>query len=194
MSETAADKAATRWQQPDIGDEGLVTASRLETLQREAYEEAWRQGYEEGLQAGASEVAERAERLQSLLVALGKPFEELDDEVEQQVLRLVTLAVRQLLRRELQSDPGHVIGVVRDALRMLPVASRNIEVQLHPDDAALVREALTVSDDERPWRLAEDPMVTRGGCMVKADKSRIDATVESRLNRTLSGLIEDERA
>jgi len=193
MSETAADKAATRWQQPDIGDEGLVTASRLEALQREAYEEAWRQGHEEGLQAGAAEVDERAARLQSLLDALGKPFEELDDEVEQQVLRLVTLAVRQLLRRELQSDPGHVIGVVRDALRMLPVASRNIEVQLHPEDAALVREALTVSEDERPWRIAEDPMVTRGGCLVKADKSRIDASVESRLNRTLASLIEDER-
>ncbi|WP_405222750.1 FliH/SctL family protein [Lentisalinibacter sediminis] len=193
MSESATDKAATRWQQPDIGDEGLVTASRLETLQREAYEEAWRQGYEEGLQAGADDVGERAARLQSLLGALCKPFEELDDEVEEQVLRLVTLAVRQLLRRELQSDPGHVIGVVRDALRMLPVASRSIEVQLHPEDAALVREALTVAEEERPWRLTEDPLVTRGGCLVKAEKSRIDATVESRLNRTLAGLIEDER-
>jgi len=193
MSESATDKAATRWQQPDIGDEGLVTASRLETLQREAYEEAWRQGYEEGVQAGADEVGERAARLQSLLGALCKPFEELDDEVEQQVLRLVTLAVRQLLRRELQSDPGHVIGVVRDTLRMLPVASRSIEVQLHPEDAALVREALTVTEEERPWRLTEDPLVTRGGCLVKAEKSRIDATIESRLNRTLAGLIEDER-
>ncbi len=193
MSESATDKAATRWQQPDIGDEGLVTASRLEALQREAYEEAWRQGYEEGVQAGSDEVGDRAARLQSLLGAMCKPFEELDDEVEQQVLHLVTLAVRQLLRRELQSDPGHVIGVVRDALRMLPVASRSIEVQLHPEDAALVREALTVTEEERPWRLTEDPLVTRGGCLVKAEKSRIDATVESRLNRTLSGLIEDQR-
>lgn len=193
MSDPAVDKAATRWRQPDIGDEGLVTASRLETLQREAYEEAWRQGYEEGLQAGAAEVAERAERLQSLLGSLCAPFEELDDEVEQQLLRLVTLAVRQLLRRELQSDPGHVIGVVRDALRMLPVSSRSIEVQLHPEDATLVREALTGSGEERPWCLTEDPLVSRGGCLVKADKSRIDATVESRLNRTLAALIEDER-
>lgn len=194
MSEAAADKAAMRWQQPDIGDEGLVTASRLEQLQREAYEEAWRQGYQEGLQAGAAEVEERAERLRALLVALSEPFESLDEEVEQQVLRLITLTVRQLLRRELQSDPGHVIGVVRDAMRMLPVASRAIEVHLHPEDAALVREALTAGEDERSWRIAEDPLVTRGGCLITAEKSRIDARVESRLNRALSALIEDERA
>lgn len=197
MSEAAVGKAATRWEQPDIGQgegDSLVTASRLETIQREAYEEAWRQGYQEGLEAGSAEVRRRAEALEALLTALDKPFEELDEEVEAQILRLITIAVRKLLRRELQIDPGHVIGVVRDAIRMLPVASRSIEVHLHPEDASLVQAALASTDGERAWIITEDPLVSRGGCLVTSEKSRVDGRVESRLDRLLNALIEDERS
>ncbi len=196
MSETAADQAAMRWQQPEIGGEGegLVTASRLERLQREAYEEAWRQGHAEGLAAGEAELSRRVETLERLIDALARPLEELDDEVESQILSLIDLCVRKLIRRELQADPGHVIGVVRDALRMLPVASRAIQVHLHPDDASLVQEALAGTEGERAWSITEDPLVSRGGCIVTSEKSEIDARVESRLNRLLGALIEDERS
>src|SRR3546814_17590322 len=95
--------------------------------------------------------------------------------------------VRQLFRRELKQDPSHVVGVVRDAIRLLPVASREIQVGLHPDDAALVRESLPPSEGTRAWAIVEDPLIERGGCKLTTEKSRIDAPANSDRKSVVAG-------
>ena len=100
---------------------------------------------------------------------------------------------RQLFRREIRLEPTHVIGVVREAIQLLPVASRNVQLHLHPDDAALVREALSPTEHEPAWKIVEDPLISRGGCSVTTDNSHIDATAESRLNAVISKITGDER-
>jgi len=55
---------------------------------------------------------------------------------------------------------------VREALAILPVASRNVRVVLNPEDAALVRQVYALSDSELTWKIVEDPVVARGGCRV----------------------------
>jgi len=196
MSEVAAAGGAPqRWQVPAIdgSSTGYPTASRLEELQKAAFDEAWQQGYEEGLQAGQAELAARAERLDELLVAQNAPFDALDEQIEKQLVELSMTVARQLFRRELKSDPGHVVGVVRDALHLLPVASRGVQVHLHPEDAALVRESLSATDGERAWRLLEDPLIARGGCRVTSEYSQIDAQNETRLNALIAAIAGDDR-
>jgi flagellar assembly protein FliH len=194
MSEQVAE--VVRWDVPSIdGSAGgsLLTAGRLQALQKEAYNEAYSRGHAEGLRAGKEEAAVRTARLEQLLVALAQPFDELDEIVEQQLVELAMAVVRQMFRREIRLDPTHVIGVVRDAIRLLPVASRNVRLQLHPDDAALVRETLSSSDGEPAWVIVEDPLLTRGGCTITTENSRIDATAESRLQALISSVAGDER-
>lgn len=196
MSEEAvAGGTPERWQVPAIdgSSTGYPTASRLEELQKAAYDEAWQQGYGEGLQAGQAELAARADRLDELLAAQNAPFDALDEQVEKQLVELSMAVARQLLRRELKSDPGHVVGVVRDALHLLPIASRDVQVHLHPDDAALVRESLSATDGERAWRLLEDPLIARGGCRVTSESSQIDAQNETRLNALIASIAGDDR-
>jgi len=53
--------------------------------------------------------------------------------------------VRQLIRREVKLDPGQIVGVVREALGILPISARNIRVVLHPEDAG----EMGVADGER---------------------------------------------
>ncbi len=188
--------AAERWQVPAIdgsSGQGYPTASRLQELQEQAHEEAFAQGYAEGLKAGEQELAERVRRLDELLQAQARPLDELDEVVEQQLLELAMSAVRQLFRRELKSDPSHVIGVVREAIRLLPVACRDIKVHLHPDDAILVRESLSSSDNERAWSIVEDPLIARGGCQVSTEASQIDAQNETRLNALIASIAGNER-
>ncbi len=190
------DSGAVRWDVPAIdgGDgNGYMTAGRLEALQQEAYEEAWKKGLADGEAAGREAVRERCEHLDSLLDSLSKPFEALDDEVEHQIVDLAMLVARQLFRREIRTDPTHVVGVVRDALKILPAASRQVEVHLHPEDAALVRESLAVSDRQPSWQIVEDALLSRGGCHVTTENSQIDATAESRLNTLITSIAGDER-
>ncbi len=193
--DTAA-PAATRWEVPAIdgsGGQGLLTASRLQELQQQAYDEAFRQGHAEGLAAGRQEVAERAARLDALLAAQARPLADVDDAVEQQLVELAMMVARQLFRRELKTDPGHVVGVVREAVRLLPVASRDIRVHLHPEDASLLRESLSATDGERAWSLVEDPLIARGGCRVTTETSQIDAQNATRINAVIAAIVGDER-
>ena len=162
-------------------------------MQKDAYEEAWQKGHEDGLAAGEAAARERADRLDELLAALARPFDELDDQIEKQLVELAMTVVRQLFRREIGLNPSHVIGVVREAIQLLPVASRNVRVHLHPDDASLVRDTLSPAEGELAWSIVEDPLTARGGCRVTTDNSQIDATAESRLNALIRSIVGEER-
>ena len=194
--EEAESQEARRWEMPAIdgaSDNGYLTAADLQKLQQQAWDEAFQEGRKEGLQAGAEEINKRAGRFDELLHALSKPFDLLDGTVEKQLVELAITIVKQLFRRELSADPSHVIGVVREALKLLPVASRTIEVHLHPEDAQLVRDSLSPTAGERAWTIVEDPLISRGGCQVTTDNSRIDAQAETRLNAIVNSIIGDER-
>lgn len=187
---------AARWQVPAIDGsdgQGYPTAGKLEELQKAAYEEAFAKGHAEGLAAGADEIRQRGERYDELLRALCEPFDRLDDSIEKQLVELATTLVRQLFRREIRLDPTHIIGIVRESIQKLPIASRNIQVHLHPDDATLVRESLPPAEGDPAWSIVEDPLIARGGCQVTTDSSQIDASTEARLNAVISAALGDER-
>jgi len=188
--------APTPWDVPTIDGsdgKGYMTAGRLEELQRQAWDEAYKKGFDEGLAAGTEEIAARSRRFDELLQALSKPFDRLDERVEKELVELAIAITKQLFRREIRVNPAHVIGVVREAIRLLPVASRNVQVHLHPDDAALVRETLSPAEHEPAWTIVEDPLIDRGGCTITTDNSRIDASNESRLQAAIRSLTGDER-
>ncbi len=189
------------WQVPevDVCDQrgarvaGLPTAGGLERLQKQVYEEGYAQGREEGRAAGREEIAACAARLDALLGALARPFEELDEQVEQELVRLALAIAQQLVRREIKADPGQIVAIVRDALAVLPVSARGVRLHLHPEDAQLVNEVLSVGDAQRPWQIVEDPVLARGGCRVVSESSRIDASLEARLAALAAAVLGGER-
>jgi flagellar assembly protein FliH len=187
------------WLVPEVKSEGSrqakpVTARQLEEIQNQAREEGFQQGLQEGRDAGLKELQARIAVLEQLLQTLDQPFTQLDEAVEQQLARLAMLVARQLVRRELKTEPEEVIGVVREALGALPVAVRNVRLMLHPEDAALVREAMLTAQGEQQMQIVEDPVQSRGGCRVLTDSSQIDASVEARLNAVIAHVLGGERS
>lgn len=192
----APENTPERWSAPAIDGSdqpGFMTAEGLQQLQKQAYDEAYAEGLEAGRADGTREIAARVGRIEQILDALTQPLRTVDDQVEEQLVELAMILVKQLFRREVSVEPAHVIGVVREAIQMLPVASSNVRVFLHPDDARLVLDTLSPTDGECAWTVVEDPLINRGGCRVVTDTSRIDATTESRLNAAISNLLGDQR-
>jgi len=171
----------------------MATVGGLADLQAEAHREAFEQGLAEGREAGRAEVRAQVERLSGMFYDLARPFEDLDSEVERELLTLAMALARQILRRELKTDPTQIIGIIRDAIAALPVAAREVRVHLHPEDAAVVREHLAPTENERAWSIIEDPVMARGGCQIASATSRIDARLETRLGAILSELMGTER-
>jgi flagellar assembly protein FliH len=73
------------------------------------------------------------------------------------------------------------------------VAARNVRLAVHPEDAALIRETLSLGDGESHLNIVEDPVLSRGGCKVVSDTSQIDASVEARLNAIISHVLGGQR-
>lgn len=196
QTEDADEKECRRWEMPTIDGSpgaGFLTAAALEQIQKQAWDEAYKAGFEKGLENGQKEVNQRADRFDELLIALSRPFDLLDESVEKQLVELSMMVVKQLFRRELKADPTHVIGVVRDAIKVLPISSRSVLVHLHPEDAVLVSDALSPTAGERAWSIVEDPLLQRGGCKITSENSQIDAQAETRLNAVIAAITGNER-
>jgi len=191
----------------------VLTLEEIETIQKQAYDEAFAQGQKEGYEHGVKQgfddgfsdgckrgyeenqhiLQEQADQLVLLLGALAEPFKTLDAEVEQELVTLSIGIATQIIRREIKMDPGQIIATVREAINVLPLSSQKICLYLHPEDAELVRSALSLDDMSSAWTVVEDPLLTRGGCKVDTDVSRVDATVENRLAAVIANVLGGER-
>jgi flagellar assembly protein FliH len=183
----------------------VLTVDEIEAMQKQAYDEAFAQGkqdghsegFNEGLRQGYEEnvqaLQKKAAAFTCLLEALSQPFKELDAEVEKELVKLAMAIATQIIRREIKLDPGQIIAAVREAVKALPLSSQKISLHLHPEDAELVRSALSLDEMSSAWRIVEDPLITHGGCKVYTEVSHIDATVENRLAAVIAALFGGER-
>ena len=177
------------------------TAGQIQSLQKQAYSEAFeqgekdgrQQGYEEGYKKGEYNLQEKVQLFDHIMDTLSTPLTQLDDEVEQNIVELALQIARHLVRRELRYEPGEIVAVVREALSVLPVSERKPRIFLHPEDAELVRNALSLSDEDQNWRIEEDLLMTRGDCRVETESSLIDASIEARLSAIAARLLGGER-
>ena len=192
-----------RWQLPEVSGPVIELADarrRSDNELRQAQQQAEARGYQAGMERADAElrarlaaIDERVQRLDSVLALIARPLESLDAEVERELVELALAVGKQLARRELRSEPTQIIAIVRESLAQLPLAAREVRVHLHPEDAQTVRERLAAGGGERAWSLIEDPTLTRGGCLVQSEMSRIDARMESRIAAIAANALGDER-
>jgi flagellar assembly protein FliH len=208
MSEPDLAAPVARWDLPAVEGASLprpgakgVNVMHLSIVEREAWAHGFKDGHVEGVRKGEAELAKRINEvnvkiaaLEAILGTLARPLDELDAQVETELTRLALTVGKHLARRELKIEPAQIIGIIRHTVALLPLASRNIKVHLHPDDAAVVREKLARPQGDHEWQITEDPLMARGGCRVTSDNSSIDARFETAVAATLSGLLGDERA
>jgi flagellar assembly protein FliH len=187
----------------------VLTVDEIEAMQKQAYDEAFaqgksdgfQQGFDQGFQEGKTKGYEenvqllnnKAAEFADLMESLSGPFKKLDDEVEKELMKLAFAIATQIIRREIKQDPGQVVAAVREAIQVLPLSSQRIKLYLHPEDAELVRSALSLDEMSTAWGVIEDPLITRGGCKVDTDVSHVDATVENRLAALIAATLGGER-
>lgn len=202
-------------------EKATLTVDEIEKMQQQAYDEAFAQGKKEGFDEGFKEgspkgfekgfsegkvegekkgyednlhlIQKETAAFVSLLESLNQPFKDLDEEVEKELVSLAIGMASQIVRREIKIDPGQIVAVIREAVNALPVASQELTIQMHPDDAELVKRSLALDNATSLWNIIEDPLVTRGGCKVKTETSNIDATIENRLAVIVATVLGGER-
>ncbi len=194
------------WRAPSLGENNdnnydykllnpnnITHREQQEKIRQQSYEKSYAKGYMEGLAQGQQEIQQQVKSLSALMASLAMPLPDLDNQVVDELVQLSMAVVRQMVRRELKISPGEIVAVVREALNLLPVAAAEITLELHPEDAKIIRENLVHPDASSSWNIVEDSLLTRGGCRVQTNTSRIDATVEKRMNAVIAEVMGGER-
>lgn len=163
----AEQQAIERWALPAVAGPSIhrrarLSVGELEELERAAWEEAFAAGKDAGLAAARMEIETRradleqqAVRFNAILELLAQPLKQLDAEIERQLVMLAFTLAKQLVRRELRTDPAQVIEIVRDTVALLPVAARDVRIHLHPEDARLLRDRLATTTAETVIMITE---------------------------------------
>ncbi|AMK32182.1 Flagellar assembly protein FliH [Pseudomonas putida] len=173
-----------------------LTLEELEAIRQEAYNEGFATGEREGFHSTQLKVRQEAEvalaaklaSLEQIMSHLLEPIAEQDTQIEKALVQLVAGMTRQVIGRELRSDSSQITHVLREALKLLPMGADNIRIHLNPQDFELAK-ALRERHEES-WKLLEDESLLPGGCRIETAHSRIDATMETRIEKAVAQLFD----
>lgn len=158
------------------------SAMRESQARQSAYSEAeakLRAELEAPLADAAAALAGRVEELAGLRRKLRR-------EAEEDLVRLAVAIARRVLHRELTTDPGAMLGVVKAALDRIE-ARELLQVRVHPADANLVAEAIRSRNVPDQVEVQADSSLERGGLVVETARGALDASIETQLREIERG-------
>ena len=171
----------------------------LEGLERgmnEGREIGQREGREAALANLGRELTELTRQWSAALQQWEADRREMSQNAREDVIRFAYAIGRKVVHRIVATDPSVVIDQVAAALAMVSRAT-SIEIAIHPDDRSLIEGILpqlvsAIAGCEHA-SLRDDPSVSRGGCVVRTANGRVDAGVETQLERIAEALVPDAR-
>ena len=178
---------------PDVEDlRAVVAAARAEAdaIREQARAEGLALGRAEGAAAAREEaLAQLAPAVQALSAAAEALVHEraqLADRTEERAVELALELADKVVAGAIEAQPARVLDVVRGALRCL-IERERLQVLVHPDDLALVRESMAGLASElggiEHVEVQEERRVGRGGAVVRTADAQVDASLKTKLER-----------
>jgi len=182
--------------------------SEAERLTSGAAEEGYKRGLEQGLTEGRergqkegfeSTVAELTPRLDATLNAWNEALERWDSErtcmfleARRDVLELAMQLARKIVHRHVAIDPDIVADQLTSALSFVGKTS-SLVVTINPKDRDVLdrtmQSILDALGRSEHMTLREDEAISPGGCIVRTEGGRVDASIESQLDRLTESLL-----
>jgi flagellar assembly protein FliH len=176
----------------------LPTAEDIEQMLEEARSQGYAAGLAEGREAAATEARLAAEAFAgqygALIDGLQQALKELEQTVAEQLLSLAIEIADQITRAHIVGREDALLPTIREAIATLPLHHAHITLRLNPADAANVRSLLGDELAQSGTQIIEDQLISRGGCLLQAGASEVDATLETRRKRVLETIGAEPKA
>jgi|GEM_PF-1623553 len=177
----------------------VIDEQELKALRDKAYQEGFAKGEREGFIQGEQKAQleakqaldKRLSSLQNLMQALFEPIAGQERQIESALLSLLQPLAREVIRRELRMDSSQILPLLREALSLLPMGADKLHLWVSAEDFETLK-AFRDHHNEH-WRICEDPDLLPGGFRLESEHSRIDASIESRLEQAFAQLAEQQR-
>ena len=194
--EPVSDSCAGKQDESRESGEALIlpTVEQIERIHQQAQQEGYaagnevgfKAGHELGRQAGHEQATAEAIKLQELLCGFQRELIHADQAVANDLLTLALCLAKQMVREALRVKPELMLAVVRECIQQEAAFNQPVQLFLHPDDAALVRQHL--DHELNDCKVSIDTSLERGGCRIKMGNSHTDATLAARWQRIAQAL------
>jgi flagellar assembly protein FliH len=173
-----------------IEDEARVA---YESQKKEANDTGFQTGREEGYNSGKAEVERLIQRTQTVLKRAQDKRGEILAESEQQIVDLVLLIARKVIKVISESQKTVVVSNVVQALRKLKTRGAVI-IRVNMADVKLttehIKDFIRLAEGAASIQVQEDSSVDAGGCIIETDFGEIDARISSQLAELESKILE----
>ncbi len=166
---------------------------RVTQTEREAYERGYADGHAKGYGEGRAEVERLVESLHSIITKAIEKRNEIIEEAETQIINLVLLIVKKVIKVISENQKNVVINNVVQALRKLK-SRGDVVIRVNLADLELtsehVKDFMKMVENVKSITVLEDSSVDRGGCIIETDFGQIDARISSQLHEIEERILE----
>ncbi|MDR1587808.1 MAG: flagellar assembly protein FliH [Treponema sp.] len=173
----------------------IEKSSRMafEAERKEAEEHGRATGREAGFAEGKAEVERLVQRTQTVLERAQDKRGEILSEAEQEIIDLVLLISRKVIKVISENQRNVVISNVVQALRKVK-GRGNIIIRVNMADLKLstehVKDFIQLVEGSKSLQVVEDSTVDPGGCVIETDFGEIDARISSQLAELETKILE----
>lgn len=157
---------------------------QVEKIRADALKQGQAEGHEKGYADGSAEAARLVERMHKMLDAVMQRRQEILDETEHQIVELVILIARKIIKTISENQKSVILGNVLSALKKVK-GRGDITIRVNLEDVKLTTEHtkdfIQHVEGVKGITVLEDSSVERGGCIVETDFGAIDARISSQL-------------
>ncbi|HOS31333.1 MAG TPA: flagellar assembly protein FliH [Treponemataceae bacterium] len=169
------------------------TEKNRDKVVSDAYKEGFSKGSEEGYTSGKNEVQRLTDRLHTILERTLDRRQEILDETEQQIVELVLLMTRKVVKVISESQRNVVMTNIVQALRKVK-GRGDVTIRVNLSDVQLatdhIKEFMSSVENIKNITVVEDTTVERGGCVIETDFGAIDARISSQLSELEQKILE----
>ncbi|MCR5400300.1 MAG: flagellar assembly protein FliH [Treponema sp.] len=162
-------------------------------IRAEAAKAGQESGLEEGYKAGQEEVNRLIARLHKIVESVMTRREEILKDTEQQIVDLVILMTRKIVKIISENQKGVVLSNVLAALKKVKTRG-NVTIRVNLDDYKTTTEHkaefIRRVENVQGITVLEDSAVDKGGCIVETDFGAIDARIASQLGELENKILE----
>ncbi len=150
-----------------------------------ANHDGYEKGHEEGYQFGNEEAKRLVERVHKMIEAVQSKRQEILDGTEQQIISLVILISRKVVKIMSENQKSVIMANVVQALKKVK-GHGSVTLRVNFDDVKLTTEHISdfikQVENIKNIYVVEDSSVEKGGCIVETDFGAIDARIASQLS------------
>ena len=162
-------------------------------LEAEANQNGFEAGRKAGYEDGVAEVNRLIERMHKMVESVMQRREEILSETESQIVELVILMARKVIKILSESQKNVVMANTLAALKKVKTRG-NVTLRVNLEEVKLttdhIQEFIQHVENIEAIKVLEDSSVEKGGCIVETDFGAIDARISSQLTELENKILE----